>query len=155
MGDSANPSGADTNSSATPSLGFFNAGMVEPEGFGNSGSGLSLVQHKSCWAASRPSLPELRWSYLRLPNLGSGISVAANTGTPCRLPPCVTSLVSGLANIGNNLSGLFFQIPMAITVRTPPRESITSRNATIRSTTPATTFHNDENHRGINRFRLG
>ncbi|EPQ73733.1 PPE family protein [Mycobacterium marinum MB2] len=37
-------------------------------------------------------------------NLGSGVSGIANTGV---LPFSVTSLVSGISNIGNNLSGFF------------------------------------------------
>lgn len=98
---------------------------------------VGLVQHKSCWAASRLGLPELRWSYLRLLQPWQ-----RHIGLRQHRHPAVCRDQLGLRFGQHRQQPVGPVLPehhAIIRADPAPRRGSPAVIATIRSTTPATT----------------
>ncbi|WP_414627766.1 pentapeptide repeat-containing protein, partial [Mycobacterium tuberculosis] len=93
------------NSTITPSSGFFNAGAGGGSGFGNFGAGTSgwWNQAHTALAGAGSGFANVGTLHSGVLNLGSGVSGIYNTST---LGVGTPALVSGLGNVGHQLSGL-------------------------------------------------
>jgi PPE-repeat protein len=94
------------NSSDAPSSGLFNYGAGEGSGFFNDGAAV-ISGWMNTALQSGLSGANNTGSGSGFDNLGSAISGYSNTST---LDPALSAFVSGLLNLGTNLSGLFVNV---------------------------------------------
>ncbi|MCU0222429.1 hypothetical protein N8H12_20810, partial [Mycobacterium tuberculosis] len=93
------------NTTTTPSSGFFNSGDGGGSGFYNFGSAMSGWWNQAHSAAAGAGSGFANFGSLDsgVLNFGSGVSGLYNTGG---LPPGTPAVVSGIGNVGEQLSGL-------------------------------------------------